>query len=105
MYVYLLLRPSCHLDARVSQLPSDRVVGACWCMSVPIVSSTSAGRGADEVKARVALSEANLWERGRLRNSCWRIMLCVAVWCEWCLAERASVDSDFPSSGVKFPFR
>jgi hypothetical protein len=42
--------------------------------SVPIVSSTSAGRGADEAKERAALIEANLCDRGRLRRSCWRIM-------------------------------
>jgi hypothetical protein len=72
-------------------------------MGVPIVSSTSAGRGADEVKARAALTEASLCERGRLRKSCWRIMLCMAG-VMWVVSSREGEGRQrVPSSGVKFP--
>lgn len=72
---YPLLRPSFHLQARVSD---DELAANAIGRGVPIVSSTSAGRGAEEEKARAALREASLCERGRLRKSCWRIMLCEA---------------------------
>jgi hypothetical protein len=72
-------------------------------MGVPIVSSTSAGRGADEVKARAALTEASLCERGRLRKSCWRIMLSMAG-VYWVVSNREGESRQrVPSSGVKFP--
>jgi drug/metabolite transporter (DMT)-like permease len=72
-------------------------------VGVPIVSSTSAGRGADEVKARAALTEASLCERGRLRKSCWRIMLSMAG-VMWVVSSREGEGRQrVPSSGVKFP--
>jgi hypothetical protein len=100
---YLLLRPSCHLDARVSQLLSD--VGAChvWRTDCELdLGGTRGGRG----------EGAGGIDRGQPLRS-WQTaqkllahhVVCEAVWCGLCRAKRASVDSDFPSSGVKFPFR